>query len=130
MISSQQGSEKGKEGKKDKKGRRKITKPEEDDSKKEGACNKCNAFGHFALNCPKKRESNNVSYSGGDDQHCSTFTDDQFQGITMQEKVGPVVEQLNITELMMDSGAACHVWPCRMIVGYSFEEAFLTTTGV
>ena len=29
----------------------------------------------------------------------------------------------------MDSGAACLVCPCRMTVGYSYEEAFLITTG-
>ena len=57
------------------------------------------------------------------------YTDDQFQWITMLEKVGPVVEQSNITELLMDSGAASHVRPCRMTAGYSYEEAFLKATG-
>ena len=80
-------SEKGKEGKKDKKGQRKSTKLEEADSKKEGACNNCNVIGRCALNCPKKKESNNASYSGGGDLHCSTYTDDQFQEITRLEKL-------------------------------------------
>ena len=45
--------------------------------------------GHFALNfARRKREPHNVSYSGG------------------LEKVGPVMEHSNITELLMDSGAA------------------------
>ena len=57
------------------------------------------------------------------------YTDDQFQWITMMEKVGPVVETSNITELLMDSGAASHVRPCRMTAGYSYEEALLKATG-
>ena len=44
------------------------------------------------------------------------------------EKVGPVVEQSNITELLMESGAASDVRPCRMTAGYSCEEAFLNAT--
>ena len=84
----------------------------------------------FCIELPEgERESSNVSYSGGDDLHCSLYTEDQFQGITTLEKVGSVGEQSNITEPLMDSGAACHVCPCRMTVGYSCEEAFLTNTG-
>ena len=85
----------------------------------------------FALNCPrrKKRESHTASYSGGGGLHCLTHTADQFQWITMLEKVGPVVAQSNITELLMDSGAASHVRPCRMTVGYSYKKVFLKATG-
>ena len=43
-------------------------------------------------------------------------------------KVGPVVEQSNITVLLLDSGAACRVRPCRVTAGYSCD-AFLTATG-
>ena len=64
----------------------------------------------------------------GGDLHCLKYTDDQFQWITMLEEVGPVVEQSNITELLMDSGAASHVRPCRMTAGFSYEEAFLADT--
>ena len=46
----------------------------------------------------------------------------------MLEKVGPVVEQSNITELLMDSGAASQVRTCRMTAGYSYEEPFLNAT--
>ena len=62
------------------------------------------------------------------DLHCLKYTDDQFQWVTMLEKVGPVVEQSNITELLMDYGAASQVRPCRMTAGYSYEEAFLNAT--
>ena len=124
-------SEKGKKGKKDKKGKRKSTRTKDADNKKRGADNNCNVASHFALNFPrrKKRESHNASYSGGGDLHCLMYTDDQFQCITMLEKVGPMVEQSNITELLMGSGAASHVRPCRMTAGYSYEEAFLNATG-
>ena len=125
------GSEKSKKGKKDKKGQRKSKRTKDADNKKRGVDNNYNVTSHFALNWPrrKKRESHNASYSGGGDLHCATNTDDQFQWITMLEKVGPVVEQSNITELLMDSGAAGHVRPCRMTAGYSSEEAFLKATG-
>ena len=113
------GSEKGKKGKKDKKGQR----TNDTDNKMRGACNNCKVVGHFASNCPrrKKREPHNGSYGGGGDLHCLKYTDDQFQWITLLEKVGLVVEQSNITELLMDSGAASQVRPCRMTAGYSCD---------
>ena len=43
-------------------------------------------------------------------------------------KVGPAVEQSNITELLLDSGVASQVRPCRMTAGCSCD-AFLTATG-
>ena len=106
------GSEKGKKGKKVKNGQR----TKDTDNKKRGACNNCKVVGHFASNCPgrKKREPHNASYGGGGDLHCLTYSDDQFQWITMPEKVGLVVELSNIAELLMHSGAASHVRPCRM----------------
>ena len=123
------GSEKGKKGKKDKKGQRKSTRTKDTDNKKKGACYNCKVVGHFASNCTrrKKREPHNASYGGGGDLHCLTYTDDQFQWITMREKVGPVVEQSNITELLMDYGAASHVRPCRVAAGYSCD-AFRNAT--
>ena len=45
----------------------------------------------------------------------------------MREKVGPVLEQSNITELLLGSGAACRVRPCRVTAGYSCD-AFLDAT--
>ena len=104
------GSEKGKKGEKDKKGQRKSTKTMDADNKKKRACNNCNVVGHCALNCPKrkKRESHNASYSGRSDLLCLTYTDDQFQWITMLEKL----DQL-----------------CKMTAGYTYEEAFLKATG-
>ena len=75
----------------------------------------------------RRTEPHNARYGGGGDLHCLTYTDDQFQWITMREKVGPVVEQSNITELLLDSGAACRVLPCRVTVGYSCD-AFLNAT--
>ena len=50
------GSVKGKKGKKDKKGQRKSTIIKDTDNKKKGACNNCNVFGHFALNCPRRKK--------------------------------------------------------------------------
>ena len=76
----------------------------------------------------RKRESHNASYIGGGDLHCLTYTDDQSQWITMLEKVGPVVEQSNMTELWMESGAASLVGPCRMTAGCSCGEALLKAT--
>ena len=43
------------------------------------------------------------------DSHCLTYTDDQCHSITTMGKVGLVVAQSNITELLLDSGAACRV---------------------
>ena len=104
-------SEKGKKGKKDKKGER----TKDTDKKKKGACNNCKVVVHFALNCRRKRiEPHYASYSGRGDLHHLKNTDGRFPWITMLEKVGFLVEQSNITELLMDSGAASHVWLCRM----------------
>ena len=94
-----------------------------------GACNNCDAVGDSVSNCLKERESSNASCSGGGDPHCLMYTNDQFQSITMLEKVGPVVEQSNITELLLDSRAACRVRPCRVTAGYACEDAVLTATG-
>ena len=44
------------------------------------------------------------------------------------ENVGPVVEQSNITELLLDSGAACRVRPCRVTAGFPVMHS-LTATG-
>ena len=55
------GNEKGKNGKKDKKGQRKSTRTKDTDNKKKGACKNCKVVGHFALNCPRrKRESHTM----------------------------------------------------------------------
>ena len=69
----------------DKKGQR----TKDTDNKQRGACNNCKVVGHFASNCPrrKKREPHTASYGGGGDLHRSTYTDDQFQWITMREKL-------------------------------------------
>ena len=45
----------------------------------------------------------------------------------MRGTVGPVVEQSNITELLMDYGAASHVRSCRVTTGCSCD-AFLNAT--
>ena len=110
------------------KGQKKSTRTKDDDDKRKRVCNKCDGGGDSASNCLMERESCNASDSGGGDPHCLTFTDDQFHWITTMEKVGPVVEQSNITELLLESGAACRVRPCRVIAGYSCD-AFLTATG-
>ena len=119
---------KGKKGKKGKKGQGKGTKPKEADNKKKGACHNCNEVGHFARHWRKKKESNNASSSAGGDVHCLTYTDDQSQWIMMLAQVGQVVERSNDGEFLVDSGAACHAWPCRTTAGSSYGETFLTAT--
>ena len=99
------------------KGERKGTRIKDNDDKKKGVCNKCSEGGDSASNCLKERESSNASYIGGGDPHCLTCTDDQFHWITTMGKVGLVVEQSNITEFLLDSGAACRVRPCRVTAG-------------
>ena len=55
----------------------------EGDNKKKGPCHNCDEFGHFARECPKKKESNNSNSSAGRVSHCLTYTDDQSQWIMM-----------------------------------------------
>ena len=117
-------SGKGKKGKKGKKGQGKGTKPKDGDTKKKGACHKCNEVGHFARECPKKKESNNASSSGGGDVHCVTYTDVQSQWIMMLAEVGKIREQSNNIEFLVDCGAACHAWPCKATLGSSQGGTF------
>ena len=74
------------------------------DTKKKGACHNCNKVGHFAPECPKKKETNNASSSGGSDVHCLTYTDDQSQWIIMLPEVGHIREQSDNTKFLVDSG--------------------------
>ena len=99
------------------KGQRKGTRTKDDDDRRKGVCNKCDESGDSASNCLKERDSSNASYSGGGDPHCLTYTDDQFHLITTMEKVGLMVGQSNITELLLDTGAACRVRSCRVTAG-------------
>ena len=63
--SNNEGNGKGKKGKKGKKGQGKGTKPKDGDAKQKGACHNCGEVGHSARECPKKKEANNASSSGG-----------------------------------------------------------------
>ena len=122
------GSGKGKKGKKGKKGQGTGTNPKEADNKKKEACHNCDEVGHFARNCPKKKELNNASSSGGGDMHCLTYTDDQSQWIMTLAQVGPVVERSNDIGFLMGSGVACDAWPCKTTAGSSYGETILTAT--
>ena len=59
----------------------KGTKPKDSDNKNNGAGHNCNEVGHYARNCPKKKESSTTGFSGGGDLHCLTYTDDLSQGL-------------------------------------------------
>ena len=73
----------------------------------------CSEVGHFARECPKKKEASNASSSGGGDVHCLTYTDDQSHWIMMLAEVGQNQEQSNNIEFLVDFGSACHAWPCK-----------------
>ena len=45
--------------------------------------------------------------------HCLTCTDDQFHWVMMLAEVGQIREQSSNIDLLVDSGVACHVWPCK-----------------
>ena len=79
MCVGKEGTSQKTAGKESEKG----TKPKDSDNKKNGAWHNCNEVGHYAHNCPKKKESSTTSFSGGGDLHCLTYTDHQSQGFMM-----------------------------------------------
>ena len=97
--------------------------------KKRGPCHNCNEVGHFARDCPKKKESNNSNSSGGRDLHCLTCTDVQSQWIVMLAEIDHDGESSGDVESLVDPGAACHAWPCKVKPGSLQAGTFLTATG-
>ena len=49
--------------------------------------------------------------------HCKTYTDDQSQWMMMLAEDGQIREQSSNIELLVGSGAACHVWLCKVEPG-------------
>ena len=60
--------------------------------------------------------------------HCLTYTDDKCQWIMMLTEVSQSGEQSNNIEFLVDSGAACHAWPCKTKPGSCRGGTFLTAT--
>ena len=114
--------------KKGKEGQGKSTKPKDGDAKQKGACHIFGEVGHFARECHKKKEASNGSPSGGGGVHCLTFTDDQSHWIVMLAEVRQNQEQSINNELLVDSGAACHAWPCKTKSGSSRGGTFFNAT--
>ena len=61
--------------------------------------------------------------------YCLTYTDDQSQWTMMIAEVGHIREQLSNIKWLVDSGAACLAWPCKVKPGSSQGGTFLTATG-
>ena len=94
-------SGKGKKGKTD---QGKGTNPRMVTPRRKVLATTAHEVGHFARECPKKKELNNAISSGAGDVHCLTYTHDQSHWSMMLAEVG----QTRI-EFLVGSGAAC---PC------------------
>ena len=108
---------------------REVAKERKARNVKKGACHNCNEVGRLARERPKKKDTNNASLSGGGDVYCLTYTDDQSQWTMMLAEVGHIREQLSNIKWLVDSGAACLAWPCKVKPGSSQGGTFLTATG-
>ena len=101
-------------GQESKTGQGKATKAKDGDTKTKGACQNCNEVGHFARDCPKKKETSNASSSGGGDVHCLPYTDDQFQWIMMPADSGTIKHRV-----------VGGFWSCMSCVAVQSETWFI-----
>ena len=121
------GSEKGKKGKKDKKGQRKSPRTMDTHNKKKGGCNNCKVFGHFALNCPrrKKREPHNASHGGEGDLHYCVYHihEPKLSESCTLENPSNIGEPVTVSVTTMS-------WTRRFLHKYTEDERMLQSVGV
>ena len=109
-------------GKKGKKGQQQGSEAKDGDARKKGASHLCDQVGHFARACTNKKEQQVT---------CTvlTYIVDQFQWVMMLAEVRQIPEPSSNVELLVESGAACYAWPCKVKTVSSHGGKVVTATG-